>query len=117
MRHLDEEAKSYRTSTIVYTMANVIKLYIGIAFLGVPQGFAQAGYVGGLIGLLYLLGINCFSTWLIIKARNKFKQSKIVNLSDLALLLYGERAQWMTEVLVVVTQYSFLIAYNIYFGE
>jgi len=54
-------------------MANLIKLYIGIAMLGVPSGFKDAGIVGSFIGLVYLLLVNCFSTYLIIKARNKFK--------------------------------------------
>ena len=57
----------------MYTMANLIKLYIGIAMLGVPSGFKDAGIVGSFIGLVYLLLVNCFSTYLIIKARNKFK--------------------------------------------
>jgi amino acid permease len=98
-------------------MANVIKLYIGIAFLGVPKGFSKAGIYGSIISLIYLLLINMFTTCLMIKARNKFKNKRIVNLSDLAFEVYGERAKWVIDFLVVITQLSFLVAYNIYFGE
>jgi amino acid permease len=87
----------------VYTLANICKLYIGIAFLSVPQGFAEAGIYGALIGLAYILIINCFTTYLLVKARNKFKQEQIINLSDLADKLFGPKAKHLTEALIVVT--------------
>ena len=87
----------------MFTIANVCKLYIGIAFLGVPQGFADAGIYGALFGLLWILCINCFTTYLLIKARNKFKLEPIVNLGDLADRLYGSNAKLATDILIVVT--------------
>lgn len=101
----------------MYTLANVCKLYIGICMQAVPQGFTQAGLYGALLGLAYILAVNMFTTYLLLKARNKFKREHISNLSELAFLLYGERARAATDVLILATQFSFLVAYNIYFGQ
>jgi amino acid permease len=94
-----------------------LKLYFGIAMLGVPQGFSHAGIYGGLIGLLYIGTINIFCAWLLIKARNKFKNKSIKNLSDLAMELYGERGRMITDLMNILTMAVFLVAYNIYLGE
>ena len=117
VRHLTRQQIGKRTSTFVYTSANIVKLYIGIAFLGVPEGFADAGIYGAIMALLWILIINIFTTYLLVKARNKFKHLDIVNLSDLAVVCYGPTAKFWTDVLIVATQGSFLVAYNIYFGD
>ena len=77
VRHLSLDQIRKRTSTIIFTVANIGKLFIGIAFLGVPQGYADVGIIGGTIGLLYILAINCFTTYLIVKARNKYRNTEI----------------------------------------
>lgn len=68
-----------------------------------PQGISDAGIYGSLIALLWLFVINGFTTWLIVKARNKFKHKVVVNLSDLAKECYGEKAVVIIDILIVLT--------------
>ena len=78
----------------------------------------NAGIYGAIFGLIFLLVINCFTTYLLLKARNKFKRTEINNLSDLAYEIYGtQTARTLTDLVIVITQFSFLVAYNIYFGD
>jgi amino acid permease len=75
------------------------------------------GLKPAIFGLVWILAINCFTTYLLIKARNKFKNEIISNMSDLAVRCCGESARAPTDLLIVVTQASFLVAYDVYFGE
>ena len=56
---------------------NIIKMYTGIQYLSAPYGTARVGIMGSYIGLSLLLLINVFSTYLIIKARNRYKMHDI----------------------------------------
>ena len=58
-------------------MINLFKAYIGISFLTIPEGFTRVGLYGGIATLTIILLLNYYSTWLLIKARNKFKHKKI----------------------------------------
>ena len=81
-----------------------MKLFIGIAFLSVPKGVSQVGIYGAIIGLLWILAANCYTTWLLIKARNKFKREEVKNLSDLAYKLYGtDLARRLTDFIILAT--------------
>jgi amino acid permease len=101
----------------LYTFANILKLYLGIAFLGLPQGISLVGVRPAIFGLVWILLINCFTTYLLIKARNKYKQEVISSLSDLAVKCLGPEAKTPTDAVILVTQASFLIAYQVYAGE
>ena len=41
----------------------------------------------------------------------------IGSLSDLALVCFGYGAKVVTDIIVMLTQFSFLVAYNIYLGQ
>ena len=82
-RHLSKEQKEFRTSTYLYTFSNVIKLFLGIAFLNTPQNVANMGVYGSILALSWVLALNLVGTYMMIKARNKFKYTQIRNLSDL----------------------------------
>jgi hypothetical protein len=47
--------------------------------------------------------VNCYTTYLLIKARNKFKQHEVTTLSDMSQLCFGERAKYGTDILVITT--------------
>jgi hypothetical protein len=111
VRHLTSSEVQKRTSTFMYTFANILKLYLGIAFLGLPQGFSMVGVRPAILGLFWILCINCFTTYLLIKARNKYKHEVISSLSDLAVKCMGPSARGPTDAVILVTQASFLIAY------
>lgn len=100
-------------------MTNLFKAYIGIGFLAVPFGFTQAGLYGAILSLTLAYLANMYSVHLLIKARNRYKDKQIRNLSELAetALGLGQAGGVMAEILLVLTQTSFTIGYVIYFGE
>lgn len=57
------------------------------------------GIVGSVVLLTWVLALNVFSSWMIIKARDRFKFHVVKNLSDLVYLTFGETAKKATDVL------------------
>ena len=116
-RHLTKEQQAVRTSSYGYTFANVVKLFLGIAFLNTPQNIASVGIYGSILGMTWVLLLNLVSTWMVIKARDRFKYQDVRNLSDLVYLCYGEKAKFATDILVFLVQFAFLVGYCIFFGD
>ena len=58
-----------------------------------------------------------YCVYLLIKARNRFKNEKIVDICDLAVKLYGEKARPWISILLVAANALFLMCYVIFFGQ
>ena len=117
LRHLSDDEKLVRTSTPYYSVLNLFKSYIGISFLAIPYGYKQVGIYGATLSLLLILAINLYSVWLLLKTRDKWKSHRIQNLSDIAKILFGDDAKLKTDYLLIATELTICITYNIYFGE
>lgn len=98
------------------TSANVTKSFIGITMISVSQGISQVGIYGSFVGLAYVTALNIYSLWIVIQARNRFKYDRIVDLPDLSARLFGEKARYLMEFILVLNQLLFLMCYNLYFG-
>ena len=110
-------AKRQRTSNQFLTLVNLVKVCIGISFLSVSIGVSQAGIYGAALGSAYVLLVNVFGQYLIIKARNRFKTDEtIVDITDLGAKLYGEGLRPFLTIVLVTCNFSFLMAYVMYFG-
>ena len=59
----------------------------------VPARIKDVGIYGAMIGFIYMGFICLYSTWLILKVRDRFKGRDIIDLSDLAVILYGDGAR------------------------
>jgi len=70
IKDLAEEDKDIRTSPWYLTAANITKMYIGICFISVTKSISMAGIYTALCGFAYVLFVNIYCVWLIIKARN-----------------------------------------------
>jgi hypothetical protein len=116
-RHLDEAAKEVRTSSAVLTAANVTKMYVGIAFISVSRSISLAGIYTALLGFAYVLSVNIYCVYILLKARNRFKHCKIVDICDLAAKLYGEGARKYMTFLLVSANTLFLMCYAVFFGS
>lgn len=116
-RHLTPGAKRQRTSNSFLTLVNLIKVCIGISFLSVSVGISQAGIYGAFVGSIYVLIVNVFAQYLIVKARNRFKKDEtIFDICDLGAKLYGEGLRPFLTILLVANNFTFLMAYVMYFG-
>jgi len=115
-RHLNKETSRVRTSTWFLTTANLIKMYVGIAFISTPKSIAQAGIFGSLVGFVYIVLTNIFCIYILLKARNRFKREKIVDMCDLGSRLYGEWIRPYLSILLILTNATFLMCYIMFFG-
>lgn len=96
--------------------ANLLKLYIGIVFISVSGCIAQVGIYCSVFGIVYVTTINIYCVYLLLKARNRFKNRHIVDICDLAVALYGEGARKWMQIVLVLSNSMFLIFYEIFFG-
>ena len=75
MRHVDEKDKLRRTNTMLYTIANTMKLYVGIVIVTTSYNIADVGIFGALGGFCFVLAMNLYCTNLLLYARNRFKRT------------------------------------------
>jgi len=115
-RHLTPKTKKIRTTTWVLTAANLVKMYVGIAFIAVPKSVAEAGLIGAAVGLTYIITMNIFCVYLLLKARNRFKREAVVDICELAVALYGEWIRPLMATLLIFTNSCFLMAYVMFLG-
>ena len=91
-------------------------MYLGIAFISGCKSVGSAGVYGSIIGCTYILVVSAFCTYLLLKARNRFKNREVIDLADLARLLFGETACKILGFLIVVANSCFLIIYCMFIG-
>lgn len=116
-RHLTDEDRVMRTSSLCLTAANVTKLYIGITLISVSKSIANVGIYTAMIGFAYVCLMNLYSVWLIVKARNRFRSQRIVDICDLAAAIYGEKSRKWVVMAMVLTNLAFLSSYSLYLGD
>ena len=91
-------------------------MYLGIAFISVPKSIAETGIYASIVGFVYVVLINLFCVYILLKARNRFKREEIVDICDLAARLYGEWIRPYISSLLIATNGIFLMAYVMFFG-
>lgn len=106
-----------RQMTMPKFTVNLLKIYFGLFMLNTPQGVLKVGIMGSAIGLLILLAMNVFTTYLVIKARNRYKMHEISTLGHLALVCFGSKVKYFTDLIVISYGTSLALSYNIYFGR
>ena len=106
-----------RTSGPVSTIANLCKMYVGVSFISTPNSIALAGIYTSIFGFVYVITTSIFGIYLILKARNRFKNHHIYDLADLGSMLYGPWMRTTMTILIVFTNVFFLIAYIMFFGK
>lgn len=108
---------SKRMMTMPKFIVNMLKIYFGLFMLNTPQGVLKVGIFGSAIGLFILLVMNIFTTYLVIKARNRYKMHEIGTLGDLALVCYGPKFKYFADFLTLSYGTSLMLSFNIYFGK
>ena len=91
-------------------------MYIGISFISVPKSIQETGILASIIGFVYIILMNIFCVYILLKARNRFKREEIVDICDLAAVLYGDWLRPYMSALLVSTNGIFLMAYIMFFG-
>jgi len=91
-------------------------MYVGIAFISVPKSVSQAGLGGALVGFAYIVSINIYCIYILLKARNRFKREEVIDICDLSAKLYGEGTRPVMSILLIATNAFFLMAYVMFLG-
>lgn len=91
-------------------------MYIGISFISVPKSIQETGLFASIIGFVYVIVMNIFCVYILLKARNRFKREEIVDICDLAAVLYGDWLRPYMSALLISTNGIFLMAYIMFFG-
>jgi amino acid permease len=81
---------------------NLNKMFIGIALVAFPYSVSWVGFVAAALGIAILAVISLCSSYLLFKARNRFKSQTIVDLADLGYACYGEKMRLFCQVILVV---------------
>ena len=115
-KHINSKAKIRRTSGAVPTLANLIKLYVGVAFLTIPMQISKVGVVASAFTFVYIILQSIFCIYLLLKVRNRFNTLEIIDIVDLGCTLYGEWMRPLLAALLIATNSSFLMVYMIFFG-
>lgn len=117
-RHIDEaESSQVRTSSTFLTFVNKTKGHIGITALATTKFIADAGVYTALLGIALVLITNMYTAWLLIKARNRFKNHNITTLHDLAMILFGEEMAVLIGVIQVSTCLFACFVYQSFLGQ
>ena len=74
------------------------------------------GIYGAVIGFSYTFLINLYGIYLLLKARNIFKNERISDICELSVKLYGEWTRPWVSLLVVAITAMYLICFVIFFG-
>lgn len=115
-KHLTKNTRKKRTSGALPTIANLIKLFVGIAFISVPHSISECGLIASAVGFVYIMAQSVFCVYLILQARNRFKTKEIIDICDLGVELYGPFMRPLMGTLLVTTNCLFLICYIMFFG-
>ena len=111
-----ESHKELRTAGFMTTLANTTKMYVGISFISGAKSISQAGLYGSIVGFLYVIIINAYTVWLMVKARNRFKNQKVVDIGDLSGILFGEASRGYMKAFLAINNTLFISVYVLFLG-
>ena len=83
--------KIIRTQNTINAETNLFKMFIGIAIVAFPYSMSWVGIIAAFLGILILMSISIASAYLLLKARNRYKDQVIVDLPDLGYACYGSK--------------------------
>ena len=110
MRHLSEHGRKMRTTDPISSQFNMLNMYIGIAIIALPRAVAEVGFLGAIFGLIIVNLLSLGSSWFLLKARNRFKSKRIIDLPDLAYEAYGPKMRLLCQSILILANTAFLMA-------
>jgi amino acid permease len=102
--------RTRRLSTIMICLNSML----GIGILGVPNGFANTGFVTSILLLLLMFGLSLASTWMILILS---KQTNTKGFPELAAHLLGKIGSHSLSILTLIFLICAVVAYLILGGD
>ncbi|KAI5060723.1 hypothetical protein GOP47_0025143 [Adiantum capillus-veneris] len=102
------------------TFGNIIISIVGSGVLGLPYTFKRTGWLVSTITLAGIAILVYYCMMLLVWSRKKLEKDGDIHVdsfSDLGFLLYGKWGRLTVDVLLVLSQGAFCVAYLIFIGE
>lgn len=102
-------------STVPQTIFNSVNVLIGVGLLSLPLGMKYAGWIPGLLFLLYSAVVTAYTAKVLAKCMEVDHQ--LVTYGDLAYISFGHRARIITSLLFCLELLGACVALVILFGD
>ncbi|XP_043713734.1 amino acid transporter ANT1-like [Telopea speciosissima] len=114
------------TSSWAQTFGNIIVAIVGTGVLGLPYAFRVAGWLAGAIGVT-IAGISTYYCMLLlVHCRDRLASTssssadecdEIHTYGDLGCKAFGRTGRYLTEFLIVLSQFGGSVAYLLFIGQ
>ncbi|XP_043707913.1 amino acid transporter ANT1-like [Telopea speciosissima] len=113
------------TASWAQTLGNIIVVIIGTGVLGLPYAFRVAGWLAGALGVTIASIPVYYCMLLLVQCRDKLASSSssddesdvVHTYGDLGFRAFGKKGRYLTESLVVLSQFGGSVAYLIFVGH
>ncbi|XP_042510450.1 amino acid transporter ANT1-like [Macadamia integrifolia] len=108
------------------TLGNIIVVIIGTGVLGLPYAFRVAGWLAGGLGVIIasisiyycmLLLVQCRDTLSSSSSSSDDESDEVHTYGDLGFKAFGKMGRYLTEFLIVLSQFGGAVAYLIFIGH
>ncbi|KAG6546467.1 hypothetical protein Mapa_012016 [Marchantia paleacea] len=113
-------AHAHPLSSVKKTFGNIVISIVGAGVLGLPYTFLQSGWLAGCLALLAVAAACYYTMMLLVQSKRKLENDGVDGMetySDLGLFTYGKAGQFAVDLMVVLSQGGFCVAYLIFIGE
>ena len=93
---------------------NMIKLYIGNAYMSIPNTFSYTGFIGGIVLFSVVGAINCYTMLQILYISDR--HHGVPSYSELGNRIYGQKGKLLIAVSIWIMQLSCCISYLYFIG-
>mmetsp|Transcript_112618 Transcript_112618/g.155525 ORF Transcript_112618/g.155525 Transcript_112618/m.155525 type:complete len:111 (+) Transcript_112618:164-496(+) len=93
---------------------HMFRVYSSLIVFVFPYTFTETGFIGSLSALLIALLLNMFSAYLVIKARDAFKNENIIGLNELVGKAFGPKWEKVSKVLIVIGDVTYIFCLGMY---
>lgn len=111
-----------KLSSNTKTLGNIVISIVGSGVLGLPYSFMKSGWLCGFISLIIVALITYYGMMLLVVSRKKLleelqDETAISTYGELGYQVLGSPGQILSDVLIVIAQGGFCVAYLIFIGQ
>eukprot|EP00891_Asterochloris_glomerata_P007096 jgi/Astpho2/7096/Aster-01925 len=120
LRHADSDVEANEEggrSSKLRVAGNLFISFVGAGVLGLPHAFQRTGLLQGGIFMLLVAGLNLHCMMLLVKCKRRLQAAAVVSYSEVVRHTLGRPGQLLVELLLIMSQMGFCVAYLIFIGQ
>lgn len=98
----------------VKTVITIFISFVGAGVLGLPYAFLRSGYIMGSVCLLAVSAMSLHCMSLLLQCKRQLEDRGVTTYSEVASACLGPRFKKATEMLLVISQTGFCVAYLVF---